>query len=858
MNTTRYVLFFLAAGTAQAQVTQFPYFQNFDSVSVPNLPPGWSSTQNRTPGTNDFTTSTASPRSLPNAVLSTNPRISQSLLSPQLDFSGLSVDSIIFFERRSNTDTTGMLVEASIDGGVSFGVVIGDTFQLTNPTNYVRRASSLPASLSGMNNVKIRWRVLGDPRGGPSGTLRIDDILITTVTQFDIGISSVNFSPLFPHAGDSVIIHATVKNYGRSEVQNFVIRFYEDANLDSLPAPNELNDSVVVSTAIAPGDSISVSSMLDNVSLGDHQFIVQAALPADQNPSNDQRVTRITVGLRQFSVVLNELMYAPPTGEPEWVELFNSLQDTVNLKNWKISNRNTSSKYVITSMDIRLGPQQFAVITKDTALLFAAHPNISSTVVQSSSMPTFLFNNNGDAVVLFDQRSALMDSVHYTPTWGGVGGKSLERIEAGGLSGDSANWGSSADSTGSTPGRPNSLTPVDFDLRAVRLSAVNTLPNQPLDVTVVVANVGRQPAMNFSVSLFHDADADSLADSTEVLGTQQITGPVQQRDSLAVQFMWNSPGYGFKALIARVDYSQDLRVSNNTVYGTGIILFPPQSLVINEIMYAPLTGDAEYVELYNRGVSAVDVRDWVIHDTRDAGGKANEFVLTQQQESIQPGDYAVVASDSSILQRFNLPTDSTSGVHLFIMNGSSLSLNNQGDDVVLVDLAGNAIDSLRYAPDWHNPQLSDATGRSLERINPEFSSTDRRNWSTSAGSLGGTPGRQNSIYTASVPASASLSFSPNPFSPDGDGFEDFTIVSYEVPATAALLRVRIYDAAGRLIRTLASGEPTGARGSLIWDGMNDNRDKVRMGIYIVLLEALDAGGSEIHSTKGAVVVAAKL
>ncbi len=858
MNTTRYVLFFLVAGTAQAQVTQFPYFQNFDSVSVPNLPSGWSSTQNRTPGTNDFTTSTASPRSLPNAVLSTNPRVSQSLISPLLDFSGQSVDSILFFERRSNTDTTGVLVEASIDGGVSFGIVIGDTLQLTNPTNYVRRVSSLPASLSGMNNVKIRWRVLGDPRGGSTGTLRLDDILITTVTQFDIGVSSVNFTPLFPRAGDSVIIYATAKNYGRSEVQNFVIRFYEDANLDSLPEPNELNDSVVVSTAIAPGDSISVSTMLGNVSLGDHQFIVQAALPGDQNPSNDRGLTRMTVGLRQFSVSLNELMYAPPTGEPEWVEFFNSLQDTINLKNWKISNRNTSSKYLITSIDIRLGPQQLALITKDTALLFAAHPNISSTVVQSSSMPTFLFNNNGDAAVLFDQGGGLMDTVHYAPTWGGVGGRSLERIESGGLSGDSTNWGSSADSSGSTPGRQNSLTPVDFDLRAVRLNAVNTLPDQPLDVTVLVANVGRQPAMNFSVSLFHDADADSVADSTEVLGTQQIAGPVQQRDSLSVQFIWGSPGYGLKALIARVDYSQDLRVSDNTVFGTGIILFPPRSLIINEIMYAPLTGGAEYLELYNRGVSVVDVRGWLVHDMRDAAGNANEFVLTQQQESIQPGEYVVVASDSSILLRFNLPTDSTSGVHLFIMNESSLSLNNQGDDVVLVELAGGVIDSLRYAPDWHNPQLSDATGRSLERINPEFSSTDRRNWSTSAGSPGGTPGGQNSIYAASVPASALLSFSPNPFSPDGDGFEDFTIVSYEVPATAALLRVRIYDATGRLIRTLASGEPTGARGNLIWDGMNDNRDKVRMGIYIVLLEALDANGGTVHSTKGVVVVAVKL
>ena len=70
--------------------------------------------------------------------------------------------------------------------------------------------------------------------------------------------------------------------------------------------------------------------------------------------------------------------------------------------------------------------------------------------------------------------------------------------------------------------------------------------------------------------------------------------------------------------------------------------------------------------------------------------------------------------------------------------------------------------------------------------------------------------------------------------------------------------MRIYDAQGRLVRTLAESEPAGSRGELIWNGHSDRNERVRIGIYIVQLDAFDAGGGEIHTAKGVVVVAAKL
>ena len=70
--------------------------------------------------------------------------------------------------------------------------------------------------------------------------------------------------------------------------------------------------------------------------------------------------------------------------------------------------------------------------------------------------------------------------------------------------------------------------------------------------------------------------------------------------------------------------------------------------------------------------------------------------------------------------------------------------------------------------------------------------------------------------------------------------------------------MRIYDIQGRLIRTLANSEPSGSRGEIIWDGFDDNRNKARIGIYVVLLEALDASGGNVQALKGVVVVATRL
>jgi len=184
-------LLILAASLAHAQISSFPYTEHFDSVTPPALPPGWIASTNRS-ASGDFISTTSSPRSAPYALISTNATISQSVTSPTLDFSARTPTKLDFYTSRSATHTAGLLVEASIDNGVTFTIALSDTIRNPGTTGYFLSSLSLPPSLTNEATVRIRWRLIGVPGGGTSGTFRLDDILITTVTPFDLAVSTLD------------------------------------------------------------------------------------------------------------------------------------------------------------------------------------------------------------------------------------------------------------------------------------------------------------------------------------------------------------------------------------------------------------------------------------------------------------------------------------------------------------------------------------------------------------------------------------------------------------------------------------------------------------------------------------------
>jgi hypothetical protein len=179
---------------------------------------------------------------------------------------------------------------------------------------------------------------------------------------------------------------------------------------------------------------------------------------------------------------------------------------------------------------------------------------------------------------------------------------------------------------------------------------------------------------------------------------------------------------------------------------------PDDEILITEIMYhpydaaAPLVEDIgmEYIELYNRGYSAVSLDGWQITD-----GVAYTF----GNVSINPKEYLVVAADTA---KFSAAWPEVVNV----AGGWVGRLSNSGEAIELTNSAGKAIDSVSYSDqgEWAQRYLGpldynhrgwlwandhDGGGKSLELVSMSVSNDYGRNWLASA-AAGGTPGAANS------------------------------------------------------------------------------------------------------------------
>ncbi len=558
---------------------------------------------------------------------------------------------------------------------------------------------------------------------------------INSVTQkdFDVAVSHINFTPAKPLFGDDVSITATIKNIGKN-LSSFNVLLFEDTNLDSIP---DLNLESKAVSNLSANDSIVIkfNYIIKNLQTK-KRFFVKAEFPGDQDTTNNLLPAVIQPGYSSSSIIINEIMSDPAPKEPEWVELVNTSNQEINIKDWSISDLLPSpNKNLITSSDAIINPNEYFIIAKDTTF-YSYHPEVKSKIFIANFGT---LGNTNDGIILYDFRNEVIDSVNYKSAWGGGNNFSLERISFNAQSNDSTNWITSLSKTKSTPGKINSIN-------------------------------------NFK--------------------------PAKRND-----------------------------------------------LIINEIMYNPDVDNSEFIEFYNLSSDSVNIGGWKIEDEN-----GNSYKLSNVSLSIPSNSYFVLAADSLINNKYKLNNNSLKT----ILNVSSLGLSNSGELILLKDLFGNTIDSVYYFDNWQNKNFLSTKNISLERINPALGSNDQFNWSSSVNTNGATPGKQNSIFTEEKNSASNISVSPNPFSPDDDGFEDFTIINYKLSQPIAQIRVKVFDSKGRLVRTILNNQASGNRGSIIFNGLDDLNHRLRIGIYIILIEALNSNSGIVETLKSTVVVARKL
>jgi len=359
------------------------------------------------------------------------------------------------------------------------------------------------------NNSQSNWENSLNSNGTPGFQNSVTPI------SFDLEMNSLSFNPAFPTEGDDVTVFAKVKNKGTDIAVSYSIEIYNDANFDSTADPGEIIFSQSF-TNLASGDSITVNTIMSSLTAGDYQIISKVIFSEDENLLNNELINAFVVfppGNNFNDVVLNEMMYAPSTGEPEWVELFNRTSSQLNLKEWTISDLTTT--VTITTENKFIPPNSYFILTKDSSI--TNFYDVPSEVIQLN-LPSL--NNSGDAIVIRDSLDVLIDSVLYSPDWGGSsGGRSLERISADENSNEPSNWGTSLSQNKATPGRINSLTPKDYDLTISSFKPINEfgIIGEDIEFEIYVFNKGLNQSQNFEVNLYRDANADSIAQASELI-----------------------------------------------------------------------------------------------------------------------------------------------------------------------------------------------------------------------------------------------------------------------------------------------------------------------------------------------------
>jgi hypothetical protein len=166
-------------------------------------------------------------------------------------------------------------------------------------------------------------------------------------------------------------------------------------------------------------------------------------------------------------LLINEIMYDPPDGQCEWIEVLNGSGRSLNLAGCRVADVDTSRSSGPVEGPFFIPPCGFAILTGDSAF-YESHPEAAACTTVLPRFPDL--NNEGDAVILVDPAGCCADRVDYNRGWGGGDGVSLERISPETPSSRPESWNSSFAQNRATPGAVNSIPPESAETANARLA----------------------------------------------------------------------------------------------------------------------------------------------------------------------------------------------------------------------------------------------------------------------------------------------------------------------------------------------------------------------------------------------------
>lgn len=530
-------------------------------------------------------------------------------------------------------------------------------------------------------------------------------------------------------------------------------------------------------------------------------------------------------------VIITEIM-ADPTPEVdlpeyEYLEIFNPHNDAFNLDQVKLIVGNDTA----TIPNLTIHPNEYIILCQHAAVGLLERYGRTKKVTNWPSL-----NNRGEAIVLLNKNDELVFSLDYDDSWyqsieKDDGGWSLEMIDANFPCKDRGNWIASSNPSGGTPGKENASKEDIVDILGPSVTRIISQSDSSVIVylnekiapqEIRIENISIQPKLEIKKTLLHSPKLTSIA--------IDFGNPILPKTNyeLTIKNLHDCVGN------IRKETSSSFVLPEKT---------DTLDLIINEILFNPLPGGVDFVELYNQSEKYINLNSLQL-------GNADVKPITKDHLVVEPKQFLVLTEDPEVLSNHypGLVMENIFKVE------DLPPFNDDEGNVILMNEVGDSIDFFQYTDDYHSAFLHETEGVSLERISFEGQTNNPNNWQSAASTSGfATPGKMNSQYLASIMDSEEVIIEPLVFIPGNTGFQDFTTIKCRFATSGNMASIKIVDATGGHIKTIISHKSIGAEEDFKWEGLDDNGQEVRMGYYIVYLEIYNATGDKKIYRKKVVV-----
>jgi hypothetical protein len=515
-------------------------------------------------------------------------------------------------------------------------------------------------------------------------------------------------------------------------------------------------------------------------------------------------------------LIVNEVLSNEPQGYTglEWFELYNDAASVANLNFYQIDANGTPLL-----LNDSVGAHSFLVICRKLIGIpaspgFEMYWGDSSGVWGDSPKENYrvievafgLTNASGSVSTTF------LGTLESSLNWNSSGGDGIS-WERAGLT--SAQIGQCVAPTGSTPGQTNSLAPSARDLSMDSIDVDWSGGTTTLTFLIGSRSIGTVSRASLIIFVVDPNDSTNTSNQIETVALPSVdtgfTTAVVRDLTLAGTYL------GIGGLLS----ADDREYNNKKTRVVPASQFPP--VVLSEFLADP-TGSitTEWVEVYSREDTVVSMAGWSL---ADSSGLTSLFTSV----TVPSKSYLVLTEDAAAF-RLSYPTFTG----LLQEVAGWRAFNNGADLVRLVDSFGYEADRFAYVETYAD---NITWGKSLVETR----------WGRSSVS-GGSPGELNDLRYAPTSDNLNVTISLRVFSPDGDGFEDTTAIVIAAPEADGYT-VRIYSADGRKVREFENNA-TDLADVYVWNGRDDEGNRLPVGIYIVYVEA-----KGVQSIKQTVVVA---